>query len=244
MDLARWQQSAPLLNCQPSRTASTSNWSGPRQCVVWPNSRTAHRAYTVAAFQCPSLVATCFLPLCLHTAPVTGSELVWKLKSRWYQWHTSIHRHSITSEGAARPIWRFKMMHIYIFESVLLEMRHKRLFLKTPSKTLFNLESRCQYAPWWAVARTHTHRHHYIYTDVTERWESYIEVRRDHGFNILSNVRWWHMDSWILFFPGLRVLDASQKMNHSVVNNGFRLEVKLRIRSVWQQNNLNHAATY
>lgn len=40
------------------------------------------------------------------------------------------------------------------------------------------------------------------------------------------------MDSWILFFPGLRVLDASQKMNHSVVNNGFRLEVKLRIRSV------------
>lgn len=70
--------------------------------------------------------------------------------------HTSIHRHSITSEGAARPIWRFKMMHIYIFKSVLLEMRHKRLFLKTPSKTLFNLESRCQYAPWWAVARTHT----------------------------------------------------------------------------------------
>lgn len=52
------------------------------------------------------------------------------------------------------------------------------------------------------------------------------------------------MDSWILFFPGLRVLDASQKMNHSVVNSGFRLEVTLRIRSVWQQNNLNHAATY
>lgn len=168
MDLARWQQSAPLLNCQPSRTASTSNWSGPRQCVVWPNSRTAHRAYTVAAFQCPSLVATCFLPLCLHTAPVTGSELVWKLKSRWYQWHTSIHRHSITSEGAARPIWRFKMMHIYIFKSVLLEMRHKRLFLKTPSKTLFNLESRCQYAPWWAVARTHTHTGTIIFTPMSQ----------------------------------------------------------------------------
>lgn len=168
MDLARWQQSAPLPNCQPSRKASTSNWSGPRQCVVWPNSRTAHRAYTVASFQCPSLVATCFLPLCLHTAPVTGSELVWKLKSRWYQWHTSIHGHSITSEGAARPIWRFKMMHIYIFKSVLLEMRHKRDFSWKLHQKHFSIWSQGANMLRDEQLRTHTHTHTIIFTPTSQ----------------------------------------------------------------------------
>lgn len=56
-----------------------------------------------------------------------------------------------------------------------------------------------------------------LYTNVTEQQESSVAERRDqfqHPVRMFSDDIW----PWILLFPDPWLLDASQKMTHSLVN--------------------------